>query len=146
MKESLAGILGDLGIEDPSEYTQFIAGYDPWKQDIALKKWDLNRSNLFSTTRKNLLDNLGDPMISAGISGKMNVEGVGEASGGYLKSLENIDVEGVEQDFADSLQANTLQRDETIEAAFQDYSDYVYREAGDIYSHQQQAKSGGGKK
>jgi hypothetical protein len=141
----MSQMMTDLGITDASQYTKFIAGYDPWEQDIAMKKWGLGKESLISGTREGLLDQLGDPLSGTNLANTMNVEGVGGESGGYLKQLESLDIEGAERKFGQGLEANTLQRDESVQRVLQDYSDYFYQEAGDVYTHQQ-ADKGGGKK
>lgn len=143
--EYVEQMMTDLGITDAGEYTQFIQAYDPWKQDLAQKKWLLGKDKLMSDTRQGLLAKLGDPLEATSYAAKGGFEAMGQDQGGYLSTLEGLDVEGAEQSFQQGLAANTLGRQETTQGALQDYSDMFYRDVGDIYA-QQQADTGGGKK
>lgn len=145
--EYMQQIMSDLGITDAGDYTQFVNAYDPWKQDLAMKQWELGKSKLMESTRQGLMSKLGDPLKFSGQAAKSGFEGMGSDQGGYLKTLEGLNIEGATKQFEHGIQQGTLGRDEMIAQNFQDYTDMLYGDIGDIYSQQQQAKqSGGGKK
>ena len=140
----MAAMMTDLGISNADDYTKFINAYDPFKEDLAHKKFQLGKDKLMSDTREGLMGKLGDPLASANMQSKSGFEGMGQAQGGYLKSLENLDIKGAENRFSQGLQGASLGRDEAIAGAQEDWSNQFYRDVGDIYSQQQ--SGGGGKK